>query len=164
MKYGILCLICLAVVGCTNAKKQIAENNTSSKTLLWGSCNLVRTDTLKGDSLGTEIFMKTLHDSYPLTVQSVTALVANPTDIFLEFGRSWNLQKWNCYGWLNAETKADFWWTDELIVLLNGQHKCHYFEFPIGSLYKLAKGKYRITKLFWHNNQELNLTAEFRIQ
>ena len=57
MKYGILCLICLAVVGCTNAKKQIAENNTSSKTLLWGSCNLVRTDTLKGDSLGTEIFM-----------------------------------------------------------------------------------------------------------
>ena len=108
MKYGILCLICLAVVGCTNAKKQIAENNTSSKTLLWGSCNLVRTDTLKGDSLGTEIFMKTLHDSYPLTVQSVTALVANPTDIFLEFGRSWNLQKWNGYGWLNAETKADF--------------------------------------------------------
>ena len=87
MKYGILYLICFVIVGCTNAKKQIAENNSSSKTLLWGGCNLVRTDTLKGDSLGTEIFMKTLHNSYPLTVKNVTAIVAKPTDIPLEFGR-----------------------------------------------------------------------------
>lgn len=33
---------------------------------------------------------------------------SQPYGYFLEFGRSWNLQKWNGYGWLNAETKADF--------------------------------------------------------
>lgn len=131
--------------------------------LLCGGCNLVRADTLKGDSLGSEIFMKTLHDSYPLTVQNIMAMVASPTDIPLEFGWSWNLQKWNGYDWLNAEIKTDYGWTDDAFMPLYG-HKCFYFEFPVGKFYKLCKGKYRITKLFWHSNQELNLKAEFRIQ
>lgn len=163
MKYGILYLICFIIVGCTNAQKQATEAKTSNEALLSGGCNWVDTDTLKGDSLGTEIFMKTLHDSYPLTVQSVTAIVANPTDIPLEFGWDWHLQKWNGYGWLNAEIKTDYGWTDDAIIPFYG-HKCFYFEFPIGKTHKLYKGKYRISKSFGHNNQDLNLTAEFRIQ
>ena len=103
MKYGILCLICLAVVGCTNAKKQIAENNTSDVEFLLEGCNWVRTDTLKGDSLGTEIFMKTLHDNYSITVQDITVIVANPTNIPLEFDWTWYLQKWNGYFWVGAK-------------------------------------------------------------
>ena len=59
-------------------------------TLLSGGCNWVDTDTLKGDSLGTEIFMKMLHDSYPLTIENVAAILANPMDIPLEFGWDWH--------------------------------------------------------------------------
>ena len=116
MKYGILYLICFIIVGCTNAQKQATEAKTSNEALLSGGCNWVDTDTLKGDSLGTEIFMKMLHDSYPLTVQNVTAIVANPMDIPLEFGWDWHLQKWNGYGWLNAEIKTDYGWTDDAII------------------------------------------------
>lgn len=163
MKYGILCLICLAVVGCTNAKKQIAENNTSDVEFLLEGCNWVRTDTLKGDSLGTEIFMKTLHDNYSITVQDIKVIVANPTNIPLEFDWTWYLQKWNGYFWVGAKKKLTHTWAEDFITTSYG-HKCFYFQFPAHICYKLYKGKYRITKSFWHNNQELNLTAEFRIQ
>lgn len=103
-----------------------------------------------------------LHDSYPLTVQNVTAIVANPMDIPLEFGWDWHLQKWNGYGWLNAEIKLI---TAGLTMLLYLSTDISVlFEFPIGKTHKLYKGKYRISKSFGHNNQDLNLTAEFRIQ
>ena len=87
----------------------------------------------------------------------------NSESIPLEFGWDWHLQKWNGYGWLNAEIKTDYGWTDDAIIPFYG-HKCFYFEFPIGKTHKLYKGKYRISKSFGHNNQDLNLTAEFRIQ
>lgn len=125
-------------------------------------CALVYTQKLKAK--GSEIKMWTESKNYWENIQVINVFVENPTNTPLFFGREWYIYRWNGKSWeLPKQKSSDIlvWNSDAFMIKKAPLLYC--FRFPVGELYYLPKGKYRITKSFWQNKKEIELIANFNI-
>lgn len=125
-------------------------------------CALVYTKTLKAK--GGEIKMWTESNNYLENIQAINVFVENPTNVPLFFGREWYIYRWNGKSWeLPKQKNPDIlvWNSDAFMTKKAPLLYC--FRFPVGELYYLPKGKYRITKSFWQDKKKIELIANFNI-
>lgn len=127
-------------------------------------CRLWYTDKLPDGYKDSLISMWTERPVYRKEVNDISVFVANPTDRPISYGREWLLYRWDGKAWTSAEWKiSDFSWEDDLFG--TGQAPLlHCFRFPVGKYYRLAKGKYRISKRFYTNGKTITLEAPFEVE
>lgn len=179
----LIIALCTSIVSCTNKQKQqntiiggadgtteitIAKDNNNKQdrdTVIYEipQCELWYTKELSEVDKGKEIRMWTERKEYWEDVQAINVFVANPTDAPINFGRHWNIYIWNGEEWVCPELKVSYIaWEDDLFVQHRGM-LLYCFRFPVGEYYHLPKGKYRLTKTFQTNNEDITLTADFNI-
>lgn len=175
-------MLCIAVVSCTNNQKQqntiiggadstteIIINGKSSKNTVsyeLQDCLLWYTKQLPEEYKDRKASMWTEYENYGKDVKAINVFVANPTDAWWLFGRSWYLEVWNGKKWSSPKSKRDLIWFDDGFAIEKAP-LLYCFRFPVGRYYDLPKGKYRIKKGFSMNKGKDNytdLTAEFYIK
>lgn len=157
----------VAIIGGTDAKTEIAISDERSKDTvnyelpecyLWYTCELPYKN--------NDFRMWTEQTSYCENIQAINIFVANTTDAWWLFGRSWQLDVWNGKEWTPAKAKGDLCWFDDGFAIEKAP-LLYCFHFPIGKYYQLSKGKYRFGKGFSMNKgkeKETVLYAEFEIK
>lgn len=125
-------------------------------------CALLRTDTLLAPA-DTLLGMRTERTQYPADVRTICALVVNPTDTPLYFGRAWGLLRHEAEGWRRVPVRIpDYAWEADGFRIDRAPLRYH-FRFPVGTLYDLTPGRYRLVKRFEHRGRWLELTADFTV-
>lgn len=152
MKTILLCFFCSFILGCTH-------QSTQEKCIEAGSADAICVST---DTLGKAVRMNMLHGHYTTESKEVFAIVLNPQNLPISYGRHWILEKWENNQWSILEMKEPTaFMDDEIIPITPPIYYC--FSFPI-KYYKTTPGKYRVSKYFWNNNEKINLNAEFEIK
>lgn len=129
-------------------------------------CNLWRTEDLPEKYKDSPIQMWTERSVYWEGVKVVNLFVTNPTDIPFTFGRDWILYKWNGEDWIIPEAFSDCGWQQDAFST-DKAPALHCFRIPVGDIYYLNKGKYRLVKtfFFWYEpNKDIKLSAEFEVE
>lgn len=174
-------LCAFIVVSCTNKQKQqnviiggadstteivIAEdkNKPDKDTVIYEipQCQLWYTKELTEVENNKEIRMWTERENYWENVQVINVFVANPTNVWWNFGRDWSLYVWNGTDWVVPEPKQSLSWYEDAFGV-DKAPLLYCFRFPVGEYYHLPKGKYRLTKTFLANRKKITLTADFNI-
>lgn len=125
-------------------------------------CRLWYTKELSEADKGKEIRMWTEYEQYWEDVRVINVFVANPTDVWWNFGRDWSLSVWSGTDWVKPAFKRSLSWTDDAFGI-DKAPLFYCFRFPVGEYYHLPKGKYRLAKRFGANGKTLTLTADFSI-
>lgn len=177
-------LCAFIVVSCTNKQKQqnaiigsadstteivIAEKNSKQDrdTISYElqDCLLWYTKQLPEKYRDQKACMWTEYENYRKNVQIINVFVANPTDAWWLFGRSWNLEVWNGEKWISPKSKRDLSWFDDGFAIEKAP-LLYCFRFPVGRYFYLSEGKYRIKKGFSMNKGKdcyTDFVAEFYI-
>ena len=111
--------------------------------------------------LGATIAMKVVQGDYTSESREIFAVILNPENLRLSYGRDWSLEKWENGQWIRPRRKVNILFFDDEIILPESDFLC--FSFPI-EYYKITPGKYRISKSLWNEREEIKLAAEFEIQ
>ena len=182
--HALILLACLALVGCRHDGQRggaIGGSDTTTAILVADTARnaasdgdtllyelpefcLLRTDTLPPPT-GTTVTMRTERPTYWPDVRALNVVVENPTDTPVGFGRSWGIEVWDGRQWHSPEWRdtTPLVWRDDLLVPQEAPARfC--FRFPVGEVFKLPAGRYRILKTFRLGDRRLDLTAEFLIE
>lgn len=178
----LIIVLCIFVVSCTNNQKQqntiIGGADGTTEIVIDGKdckdtvtyrlqdCLLWYIKQLPEEYKDKKACMWTEYEDYQENVQFINVFVANPTDDWWLFGRSWYLEVWNGEKWVFPKSKGDLIWFDDGFAIEKAP-LLYCFRFPVGRYYHLPKGKYRIKKGFLMNKGKDNytvLTAEFHIK
>lgn len=158
----------VAIIGSADGPTEIVIGEDSYKqdrdTVIYEipQCRLWYTKGLSEADKGKEIRMWTERKEYWKDVQVINVFVANPTDVWWNFGRDWSLSVWNGTDWVTPAFKQSLSWTDDAFGI-DKAPLFYCFRFPVGEYYHLPKGKYRLAKRFRANGKNLTLTADFSI-
>jgi len=122
----------IAIIGGTDAKTEIVISDERSKDTVnyeLPECYLWYTSELPYKN--NDFRMWTEQTSYSENIQAINIFVANTTDAWWIFGRSWRLDVWNGKAWTPAKAKGDLCWFDDGFAIEKAP-LLYCFHFPIG--------------------------------
>lgn len=153
-----LFIFCILITGCTgNIVKKNGCIDISDTTIV----NNAESKLIGLYRLGTTIGMRIVQGDYTSESKEIFAIVLNPESLRLSYGRDWTLEKWENGQWIRPKTKVNILFFDDEIILPESDFLC--FSFPI-EYYKITPSRYRISKSFWNDREEIKLSAEFEIK
>lgn len=154
------------IIGGKDTATSIQVVTTNKDTAVYDTpeCCLWYIEDLPNKYKDKPVSMWTEYSVYRENIQAINVFVSNPTNVPLSFGRKWDMHVWNGSKWVSPKAKfSPFIWKDDETAMPKGM-LLHCFRFPVGRYYHLPKGKYRISKSFHIERENIELSAEFEIK
>ena len=156
----------LTITGVNDTVADIQVTSADKDTIIYDTpeCCLWYVEDLPDKYKGKTVSMWVEHTVYRENTQAINVFVANPTNVPLSFGRKWDMHVWNGSKWVSPKAKVSpYIWKDDEITMPKGM-LLHCFRFPVGRYYHLPKGKYRISKSFHIERENIELSVTFEIK